>query len=215
MTNRGPDARPVPPGKPRHATPHRRTRRRRSQRKANPGLRATIPWAAGLCAVVAAVLVVAAESPPAGRRDTSDQLSARERLATQPNPASSVTPPPTGTTSSPPATGASTTPATDSASWHWHVVEGFSGTGNKTTSTFRVQPHQKWNLRWSFYCPSATRAETFEIQYVPVATAQAHTIIVTTAAAARGTDVVNPDGARAYLIVTSACSWTAKAIQRG
>jgi hypothetical protein len=214
MTNRGSDARPVPPGKPRHATPYRRTRRRRPERKVNPGLRATIPWVVGLCAVVAAVLVVAAESPQSGKRDASDQLSAGQRLATQPNATSPATHPDSGTTSSPAATGTSGTPATDVAGWHWHAVADFSGTGTKTTSSFRVKPHQKWNLRWSFYCPSATQDETFEIQYVPAATGQVDTIIMTTAAAGRGTDVVDPDGAGNYLIVTSSCSWTAKAIQR-
>lgn len=224
MTNRDPDARPVPPGKPRHATPYRNTRRRRPRRQANPGLRVTIPWAVGLCAVVAAVLVVAAESPSTGKRDTSDQQSARERLPTQPSQSSSRTSPESGSTSPSPAAGASTHPATpqrggdtaenDSAKWHWLVMAHFAGTRGETTSTFRVLPHQKWNLRWSFSCPSATKAGMFEIQDVAAATTRVNTVIETTAAAGRGTDVVFPDGASNYLIVTSACSWTAKAIQR-
>jgi hypothetical protein len=224
MTNRDRGAGPVPPGKPRHATPSRHTRGRRPQRKTNPGLRATIPWAAGLCAVVAAVLIVAAESPPPGKHhNTPGQQSAVENPANQPSPSQSSTSPAASPSPSV-SKSASTKSATEktggdaavsgSPGWHWHVIADYKGTGAETTGTFRVQPHQKWNLRWSFSCPSGTRGGMFEIQDVAAATTQVNSVIETTAAAAHGTDVVYPDGVRNYLVVTSACPWTAKTIQR-
>ena len=90
----------------------------------------------------------------------------------------------------------------------------FSGTGDATTPTFQVRPDQMLRLRWTFRCASATQPGTFEIQSMAAATRRLDGRLDELGAFGRGVTVVHPGGASDYLVVTSSCSWAAKAIQR-
>lgn len=217
MTYHDPDAWP-PPHMPRHAMPNRR-RRRRPRQSATPGLRGAVPWAIGLCSVVAAVMVVAALSPPA-RTGKTEEDSATQKLANQPS-----TPSPTSASKAHSAApGAATQPALallgsntaqhHGATWHWQVRAGFSGTGDVTTPTFRVRQQADLHLRWTFRCPSGTQAGTLEIEDVDASTRNVDGSVEDTGIAGRGTAVIYPGGADRFLVVRSGCSWTVKAVQR-
>lgn len=218
MTYHDPDAWP-PPHMPRHAMPTHHRRRRPRQSPA-PGLRGAIPWAIGLCSVVAAVMVVAALSPPA-RTGRTDEDSVRQSPAGQPNspsPASGSgaarSAPPAADTQPGMALLGSNAAGHDGAAWHWEVMAGFSGTGDVTTATFRVRQQADLHLRWSFRCPSGTEAGALEIQDVDAATRSVDGSIEDTGTAGRGTVVIYPGGAHKFLVVTSGCSWTVRAVQR-
>jgi hypothetical protein len=93
-------------------------------------------------------------------------------------------------------------------------MAGFSGTGDLTTAAFRVREQADLHLRWSFRCPSGTEAGTFEIQDVNAATRSVDGSIEDTGTAGRGTAVIYPGGDHKFLVVTSGCSWTVRAVQR-
>jgi hypothetical protein len=93
-------------------------------------------------------------------------------------------------------------------------MAGFSGTGDATTSAFRVRRQADLHLRWTFRCPSGTEAGTLQIQDVDATTRSVDGSIEDMGTAGRGTAVVYPGGADKFLVVTSGCSWTVRAIQR-
>jgi hypothetical protein len=100
-----------------------------------------------------------------------------------------------------------------SAAWHWQVMADFTGTGDLTTTTFRVHPQLKLRLRWTFRCAAGTREGTFGFQDLASITRSAGSL-EETGTSGRGTSVVYPGGADSFLVVTSSCSWAVKAIQR-
>jgi hypothetical protein len=149
-------------------------------------------WAAGLCLVIGAIVLVVTQTRP-------------DRLA----PLSATTPSQVGSVATNraghPAAGKPHRPVA-------HQLAAFSGHGDKTTRTFRTAASVSWQIRWSYTCAAAVRAGLFVVEDAGRRAVGAS--ITESGQAGHGITSLRP-GARAHhLIVVSNCSWTMKVTQQ-
>jgi|HubBroStandDraft_2_1064218.scaffolds.fasta_scaffold200279_1 hypothetical protein len=150
-------------------------------------------WAAGLCLVIGSIVLVATAAGP--ERAQPDLTAARQ--------------------ASPRAGLASKAPAKVSGhgtTGSGQVVAAFSGRGNLTTGHFRVRPHARWELRWSYSCPAGITEGQL---VVADAGASGHggASIDQTGISGAGSIWLGPGKTTHYLVVISTCSWSMKAVQ--
>jgi hypothetical protein len=158
-------------------------------------------WAAGLCLVIGAIVLVVAQARP-------DRLAPLS--ATTPSRISSIE-----ANAASPVAGlpGRTNPVRRTA--HRPAVRqlaAFSGHGDKTTRTFRIAAGTSWQIRWSYACGSAVQAGLFVAEDAGRRAVGAS--ITESGEAGHGSTSLRP-GARAHhLIVISNCSWTMKVTQQ-
>ena len=181
MTSRDPGDWRLPRWTPRHAAPFGFATPLRWQ--AHKALRlfvTTGSWAAGLCLVIGLIVLVASASAPG--RAAPRLASARQADASDP---------------------AAPAPAA-------HVLATFTGRGNRTTPTFTVRAHDRWQLRWSYRCPGHP-GQLIVADSDGAGTSGAS--IDQTGIGGTGSTWLTSSRSRHYLIVISTCSWTMKAVQ--
>jgi hypothetical protein len=143
------------------------------------------PWAAGLCLVIGAiVLVVSAVSP--SKLDPVAATSSTRLKAEQAGP-----------------------PAGRPAD----VIARFAGYGDLTSRSFRVDKAAAWHLQWTYTCPARLRVGLLVVEVADPGAIGA--TISQSGTAGRGDTSINPDGRTHRLVVISSCSWTMKVTQNG
>jgi hypothetical protein len=149
-------------------------------------------WAAGLCLVLGAIVLVVAQTRP-------------DRLA----PLSATTPSQVrGLETSSAGHPANTRPPRPAV----HQLAAFSGHGDATTRTFRTAAGPSWQIRWSYTCAPTVRAGLFVVEDAGRRAVGAN--VTESGEAGHGITSLRP-GARAHhLIVVSNCSWTMKVTQQ-
>jgi hypothetical protein len=86
------------------------------------------------------------------------------------------------------------------------LTRTFRGTGNRTTSQFTVAPHHRWNLRWSYACPSRPAAGHLLIREGDAGNAGVS--VSASGAAGAGSTWTYAQAAAHYLVVITNCTWT-------
>jgi len=158
-------------------------------------------WAAGLCLVVGAIVLVVSQARP-GRltpaaATTSTRTDAGRHGARQPHPARHATPP------------ASLRAADRGAAAR--VLAALSGHGDMSTHTFRTSAARGWQIRWTYSC-AASSAGQFLV--ADAGSGGAGTSISQSGVAGQGITSLSPSGRTHQLIVISTCSWTMKVTQQ-
>jgi hypothetical protein len=157
-------------------------------------------WAAGLCLVIGAIVLVVAQARP-------DRLAPLS--ATTPSRISSIE----ASAASPVAAlPGRTKPVRGTA--HRPVVRqlaAFSGHGDQTTRTFRTAASTSWQIGWSYTCAAAVRAGLFVVEDAGRRAVGAS--ITESGEAGRGVTSLRSGSRAHHLIVISNCSWTMKVTQ--
>jgi hypothetical protein len=158
-------------------------------------------WAAGLCLVIGAIVLVVAQARP-------DRLAPLS--ATRPNRIGRI-----GANAASPVAGrpGRTNPVRGKA--HPPAVRqlaAFSGHGDKTTRTFRTAASTSWQVRWSYTCGSAVRAGLFVVEDAGRRAVGAS--ITESGEAGHGITSLLAGIRAHHLIVISNCSWTMKVTQQ-
>jgi hypothetical protein len=90
------------------------------------------------------------------------------------------------------------------------VVRTFAGTGNRETGSFRVGPHRRWGLEWTYHCPAVTPAGRL---IIAEGDAPRSGVGVSAAGATgHGSAWTYSDDRRHYLLVVTGCAWTVRVI---
>ncbi len=157
-------------------------------------------WAAGFCLVAGSIALVAAT---AGRgNDTGRDAAARSgRLANHAGLHD---------------TGARLQARPAGRRPAYREIVTFTGDGDRITSRFRVKADARWQLRWSFRCPSG--AERGQLTVADAALGVRGTTALGAAVSQLGADGHgstwrDPGRASHELVVLSSCSWTMKVVQ--
>lgn len=154
-------------------------------------------WAAGLCLVIGAIVLVVAQAKPG--RLTPLAVTTPSRANRH---ASRLTRP----VASPSPRTVSRARSTE------HRVAAFSGHGDQTTGGFRTASRLGWQIRWSYACAAAVRTGLFVVENAGHRAVGAS--ITQSGVAGHGVTSLRPNGSRHHLIVISNCSWTMKVTQQ-
>jgi hypothetical protein len=154
-------------------------------------------WAAGLCLVIGAIVLVVAQAKP-GRLTPASVLTS-VRAGRLPTPA---------------ARPVATHPARTARRTRGHArqLAAFSGHGDKTTGSFRTAVGAGWQILWSYACARTVRAGLFVVEDATAGAAGAS--ITQSGVAGHGVTTLRPAGRTHHLIVISNCSWTMKVTQQ-
>lgn len=201
MTNRDSGRRRFRPGAPRHAAglPFASPLRNHAHRALRVFVAAG-SCAAGLCLLIGSIVLVAAAADN-DRGQPARAAADQTRLATGPGRAGQLA-----------AGRAAKAAARDRRRpGAYRVVTAFSGRGNQTTRPFRLRPHLRWELRWTYNCPAAAVGQL--IVEAAGGTEAAGASIYQTGIGGTGSTWLNTGGPKHSLVVISTCSWTMKAVQ--
>ena len=163
-------------------------------------------WAAGLCLVIGAiVLVVSAASP--GKVATTSATSAEHLTAGSLNdgrPRAAASGRPHVSASRPaPDHGRSGSPP--------HLIVRFAGYGDETTREFHIHSATRWQIQWAYTCPARMRTGLLVVE--DAAPSSVGASISEAGTAGRGATWLPASARQHRLVVISTCSWTMKVWQ--
>ncbi len=176
-------------------------------------------WAAGLCLVIGAFVLVLPRSSPGrvGRltMESSSQPNAGHGAAGHKRVGRSASQPTADRSKQASARGAPTAGARD-AGYSRHDSSGqliatFTGRGDKTTPQFSLSDKTSWQIVWSYSCPPDLPLGLLVVEDATPGTAEAS--ISQSGTAGQGDTLLSPDGRTHHLVVISTCSWTMKVKQ--
>jgi hypothetical protein len=194
MTYQAPEGWRVQARGPQHAAPFcGSTPLRRHARRALRLFVAAGAWLSGLCLIIGSVALVAEAAAPASAQHVRAEAG-NYRVPASPAGRPAGNP----GRAAPPGGGART------------VLRSFTGTGNLTTAQFRVAPHSRWELQWSYTC--ATRVPRGHLIIREDSTANGGLSVDAAGAAGAGTTWTYSDASAHYLVVITNCRWTARVI---
>jgi hypothetical protein len=195
MTHRDSDQWRLPPRAPQHAVPVEFSRPLRGH--AHRALRLFViagTWAAGLCLVIGSIVLVTAATGHS-RGQPALAMAGQTSLAT-------------GNASRLAVAGLANRPEHGG----FDVIARFSGHGDETTRQFRIRPHLRWELRWTYSCPAGMAAGQLIVEDAGSTETNGASIDQTGISGA-GATWLNSAVPRHSLVVISTCSWTMKAVQ--
>jgi hypothetical protein len=148
-------------------------------------------WAAGLCLIIASVVLVADATGP-GRTSHVSTAAGRFRLQAK--------------------AGSSQPTAAD------YVLRTFAGIGNRITPRFAVAAHSRWRVRWLYQCTPGVPGRQLIIRE-GVAAGRGISVSAT-GSSGHGTSGYADASATAaartqYLVVITNCAWTAQVLDHG
>jgi hypothetical protein len=213
MTRLAPNGRPRPPRAAQHAAPsYPSTPLRQQAGRALRLLAATGIRAAGLCAVVGAVAMVAAATGPP--RATHPAPQPRQGLAGQRAAESSTTPAtararlaPAGPRPAPAASGARPSGARGGR-------DVFAGRGSRSTQPFSIGGNGTWTLVWSYSCRQLARSGSFVVREDDTRAADVVSVHET-GTAGHGATWAYRDAGTHTLVIRSRCAWTLRVLRQG
>lgn len=142
--------------------------------------------AAGLCLIIASVVLVAGAAGP-GRATHVSTAARRSSLQSK---------------------GSSTRPARAD-----HVLRTFAGIGNRVTPRFTVPAHSRWRLRWLYQCTPGEPGQQLIIRE-GVATGTGISVGAT-GPSGSGSASAYSAGRTHYLVVITNCAWTTQVLDHG
>jgi hypothetical protein len=155
-------------------------------------------WAAGLCLVIGAIVLVVAQAKPGRLTPASVRTSMRAGRLQLPS-------------ARPVASRSARTARRTRGAPRPRQLAAFSGHGDKTTGSFRTAAGAGWQIQWSYACARAVRAGLFVVE--DARTGAAGASITQSGVAGHGATSLRPAGRTHHLIVISNCSWTMKVTQ--
>jgi len=156
-------------------------------------------WAAGLCLVIGAIVLVVAQAKPGRLTPASVQTSMRAGRVQLPS-------------ARPVASRSTRTARRARGAPRPRQLAAFSGHGDKTTGSFRTAAGSGWQIQWAYACTAAVRAGLFVVE--DARTGAAGASITQSGVAGHGATSLRPAGRTHHLIVISNCSWTMKVTQQ-
>jgi hypothetical protein len=176
-------------------------------------------WAAGLCLVIGALVLVlpGSSSGRMGRltMESSSQPNAGHSAAASNRIGRSANQPARGPSKqasvrSRPAPGANDSRHSRHGSSS-QLIAAFAGRGDKTTPQFGLSGRTVWQIKWSYSCPPGLPLGLLLVEDATPGTAGVR--ISQSGTAGQGDTVLSPDGRIHRLVVISTCSWTMKVMQ--